>query len=95
VSPQKVAAGATYGLYAGAWALVRRLPEESAYRLFELVADAVWRRQGRAVQRLEANLRRACPDLDPPGLRRLSREGMRSYLRGATSAREAAGWWRP
>ncbi|HEU4911525.1 MAG TPA: phosphatidylinositol mannoside acyltransferase [Actinomycetes bacterium] len=80
-SPHKVAAGATYGLYAGAWALVRRLPEGAAYRLFELVADAVWRRQGRAVQRLEANLRRARPDLDPPALRRLSREGMRSYLR--------------
>jgi phosphatidylinositol dimannoside acyltransferase len=80
-SLHKVAAGATYWLYAGAWALVRRLPEGSAYRLFELVADAVWRRQGRAVQRLEANLRRACPELDGPALRRLSRDGMRSYLR--------------
>ena len=31
-------------------------------RLFDLVADLVWRRRGAAVRRLEANLRRARPD---------------------------------
>jgi lauroyl/myristoyl acyltransferase len=71
----------TYRLYAGAWGLVRRLPEPVAYRLFDLVADVVWRRRGTAVQRLESNLRRARPDADAGALRELSREGMRSYLR--------------
>ncbi len=70
----------TYRLYAGAWALVRRLPEPVAYRLFAAVADAVWWRRGPAVRRLEANLRRASPGADEPALRALSRAGLRSYL---------------
>ena len=70
----------TYRLYAGAWALVRRLPEPAAYRLFDLVADLAWRRHGPSVRRLEANLRRARPGVDAAGLRALSRAGMRSYL---------------
>jgi len=70
----------TYRLYAGAWALVRRLPEPVAYRLFDLVADLAWRRRGPSVRRLEANLRRARPGVDADGLRALSRAGMRSYL---------------
>lgn len=70
----------TYRLYAGAWGVVRRLPERSAYGLFRLVADLAWRLRGGSVRRLEANLRRARPDLAEAGLRALSREGMRSYL---------------
>jgi lauroyl/myristoyl acyltransferase len=71
----------TYRLYAGAWALVRRLPERLAYRLFDRIADAVWRRRAAPVLRLEANLRRARPDADEAALRELSRAGTRSYLR--------------
>ncbi len=71
----------TYRAYAGAWGFVRRLPESTAYRLFRLVADVAWRRQGPSVRRLEANLRRARPHASPAELRALSREGMRSYLR--------------
>jgi hypothetical protein len=71
----------TYWLYAGAWAVVRRLPERVAYRLFDLVADLVWRRRPAAVLRLEANLRRARPEATPAELRALSRAGLRSYLR--------------
>jgi KDO2-lipid IV(A) lauroyltransferase len=71
----------TYRLYAGAWGLVRRLPEPMAYRLFDLIADLMWRRQGTSVQRLEGNLLRARPDADGHELRALSRAGLRSYLR--------------
>jgi KDO2-lipid IV(A) lauroyltransferase len=71
----------TYWLYAGAWAVVRRLPERVAYRLFDLVADVVWRRRPAAVLRLEANLRRARPEAGSAELRALSRAGLRSYLR--------------
>lgn len=70
----------TYLLYAGAWAVVRRLPERSAYRLFAFVADLAWRRRGPLVRRLEANLRRARPGATDTQLRELSRAGMRSYL---------------
>jgi KDO2-lipid IV(A) lauroyltransferase len=78
---RQAVAGLTYRLYAAAWAVVRRLPERVAYRLFELVADLMWRRRGAAVVRLENNLRRARPDLAADDLRRLTREGLRSYLR--------------
>ena len=71
----------TYWLYAGAWAVVRRLPERVVYRLFDLLADVVWRMRPTAVLRLEANLRRARPAATPAELRALSRAGLRSYLR--------------
>ncbi|HEX7189331.1 MAG TPA: phosphatidylinositol mannoside acyltransferase [Actinomycetes bacterium] len=74
-------AALTYRLYAAAWALVRWLPERVAYRLFALVAEAMWRRQGAAVRRLEANLRRARPDASRDELRSLTRAGLHSYLR--------------
>ena len=73
--------GLTYRLYAAAWWLVRRLPERAAYGLFRLVADVMARRDGAAVRRLRANLRRARPDAGPAELDRLTREGLRSYLR--------------
>ena len=73
--------GLTYRAYAVGWAAVRLLPERAAQALFRLVADLVWRRRGRSVQRLEANLRRARPEASYDVLRELSRAGMRSYLR--------------
>ena len=71
----------TYRLYAVAWGLVRRLPERVAYRLFDVLADLVWRTRRGPVPRLEANLRRARPDTSYDELRALSRAGLRSYLR--------------
>lgn len=71
----------TYLVYAGAWAVVRRLPERAASRLFELVADVVWWRRGGAVRQLERNLRRARPAAGAAELRALSRAGLRAYLR--------------
>ncbi len=70
-----------YLAYAAGWRLVRLLPEAVAYRAFDLVADLAWRLRGKGVQRLQANLSRACPGLDDDGLRALARDGMRSYLR--------------
>lgn len=67
--------------YRAAWRLVRRLPERSAYRIFELAADQVWRRDGRSVHRLRANYARVRPELDEAALEELVRAGCRSYLR--------------
>ena len=72
---------ATLAAYRIGWSAVRRLPERAAYRLFDLIADLAWRRRGKGVRRLEANLARVRPLLDDEGLRGLSRAGMRSYLR--------------
>jgi len=71
----------TYHLYAVAWAIVRRLPEPVAQRLFDVIADAAWRTRKGGVPQLEANLRRARPGSSYQDLRLLSRAAMRSYLR--------------
>ena len=49
--------------------------------MLEGVADRVWRQRGTGVQQLEANLRRAAPELSTDELVELSRLGMRSYFR--------------
>ncbi|MDP9239271.1 MAG: phosphatidylinositol mannoside acyltransferase [Actinomycetota bacterium] len=67
--------------YVAGWALVRALPERAAAAAFRLGADVAYRRGGRGVQRLAANLRRVAPDLDEAGLQVLVRAGMRSYAR--------------
>ncbi|MET9291922.1 phosphatidylinositol mannoside acyltransferase [Streptomyces sp. NPDC003077] len=69
------------GMYGLGWAAVKKLPEPVAAALGRTIADAVWRRRGKGVRRLEANLARVVPDASPQRLARLSRAGMRSYLR--------------
>ncbi len=69
----------SYLVFAAGWRLVRLLPERVAYALFRVGADLAWRRRGKGVRRLEANLSRVAPA--GTDVRALSREGMRSYLR--------------
>ncbi len=63
------------------WAMTRHSPEPVAARLLEGVGDRVWKQRGTGVTQLEANLRRAAPDLRPTELRDLSREATQSYFR--------------
>lgn len=67
--------------YAVAWRWGRHLPGPVVRGATVVAADVTWLRHGAGVRRLEANLRRVRPDLDATELRRLSRAGMRSYLR--------------
>jgi KDO2-lipid IV(A) lauroyltransferase len=67
--------------YAAGWTVLRRMPAGAARRIGRSMADLAWRRRGRGVLRLESNLRRVCPKLDDEQLMRLSRSGMRSYMR--------------
>jgi lauroyl/myristoyl acyltransferase len=71
----------TDALYGAAWSSVRKLPEPVAVRLGRTIADAVWKRRGKGVLRLEANYARVVPDASPERLSELSKAGMRSYLR--------------
>ncbi|MGW2345579.1 phosphatidylinositol mannoside acyltransferase [Streptomyces sp. NPDC001661] len=71
----------TDALYGLGWATVKKLPEPVARRLGRTIADAAWKKRGKGVLRLEANLARVVPDATPQRLRQLSRKGMRSYLR--------------
>ncbi|MFC9327709.1 phosphatidylinositol mannoside acyltransferase [Kitasatospora sp. NPDC057015] len=70
-----------YSAYALGWAALKHLPERAAKGLFDQIADAAWRKRGKRVLQLEANLLRVRPDADEARLRELSRAGMRSYLR--------------
>src|SRR5690606_30134965 len=58
-----------------------RLPEDVVRAVMRVAADVAWLARGSGVRRLEQNLRRARPDAGPQELRRLSRAGMRTYLR--------------
>jgi KDO2-lipid IV(A) lauroyltransferase len=70
---------ASIAAYRGGWSAVRYLPEPAAYRLFDGLADAAWRRGTKGSRRLRANLARvAAPGTD---LDALARAGMRSYMR--------------
>lgn len=71
---------AALGFVAG-WRLVRLLPERAALGSFARAADEIYRRDGRGVRRLRANLARVRPDLDEPALDRLTHDAVRSYLR--------------
>jgi KDO2-lipid IV(A) lauroyltransferase len=67
--------------YAAGWSVVRGMPEWLARRQFDAAARAVWFRDGPSVQRLQSNLARVVPDADRLELKRLTREGVRSYFR--------------
>ena len=83
------------GGYSIGWSAVRHLPERAAYRLFDVLADTAWRRQGKGVRRLEHNLDRALGGgLAESELRDLSRAGMRSYFRYWCDAFRLPGWSR-
>ena len=72
----------TYRAYAAGWAVVRWLPERTAYGLFRLVADRSWRKRGKSVQRLESNLARVLgPGATQEQIRAVSKQGMRNYMR--------------
>jgi KDO2-lipid IV(A) lauroyltransferase len=64
--------------YLAGWRVVRALPEPLARRLFDLGADLAYRKRGKGVRRLAANLARVVPAED---LERVTRQGVRSYAR--------------
>lgn len=68
-------------LYGLGWGAVRKLPEPVAARLGRTIADTAWKRRGKGVLRLEANLARVVPHADAARLAELSKAGMRSYMR--------------
>lgn len=67
--------------YTFAWRHATRVPEPLLRAVFTAVADVTWLRRGKAVRRMESNYARVRPELDEAAVRRLSRSGMRSYMR--------------
>ena len=72
---------ATLAGYRSGWFLVRRMPDRFAYRVFGFIADVLWRRGGKSVQRMRSNYATVRPELTTTELDGLVRAGMRSYLR--------------
>ena len=63
------------------WRVIRALPEKIAYALFYRIAKRMYRKPGRAVNRLRNNLRRVAPDLSDKELDNLVLAGLESYMR--------------
>lgn len=82
----------TARLFTLAWRVVPRLPDPVGRAAFDAVALAVWAARTKGVRRLEANLARVRPQASPRELRRLSRAGMRSYMRYYCEAFQLPGW---
>jgi len=70
----------TFGYLSG-WRLVRLLPERQAQAVFRALADKIYRRGGKSIDRLRANLRVVRPELSEAELDALTHEAVRSYLR--------------
>jgi lauroyl/myristoyl acyltransferase len=70
-----------YLLYLSTWKIIGFLPEKLAYKIANLVSDFTYLRNGRKVQRLRSNYKRVLPDLSKSELSKLTKAGMRSYLR--------------
>ncbi len=63
------------------WRLATRVPEVVTRGVMQVGADLAWLLRTKGVRQLEANISRARPDSSRRELRRLSREGIRNYLR--------------
>ncbi|CAN2200892.1 HtrB Lauroyl/myristoyl acyltransferase [Candidatus Nanopelagicaceae bacterium] len=71
----------SYLAYLLGWKIVGALPEKSAYRLFQAIADRVYSKNGKSVRRLRTNLAIVNPGLSVSALEELTKAGYRSYLR--------------
>ena len=67
--------------YLFAWKLIGFLPEKSAYKLANLVSDRIYKKNGKGIKRLRSNYRRVKPDFSEIELEKLTKLGMRSYMR--------------
>ena len=70
-----------YLLYLAAWKLIGLLPERMAYKLANFVADQIYRKNGKGIQRLRSNYQRVKPSYSKEELDKLTKLGMRSYMR--------------
>jgi lauroyl/myristoyl acyltransferase len=67
--------------YRSGWFLTRQMPDRLAYKTFENMADVMWRRNGKSVQRMRTNYATVRPELNAAELEQLVHAGVRSYLR--------------
>ena len=71
----------TYLTYSALWRFVRLLPEKLAYRIFDLLAEVAYRRNGRRVVRLRENYKRVRPNISQVDLELMVRTGLKNAMR--------------
>jgi len=74
------------------WQAVRALPDPAVDRLFRAAAERTWRKQGRSVRQLRANLARVLPEDRLGELDDVTREGVHRYLRYWSEAFRLPEW---
>jgi phosphatidylinositol dimannoside acyltransferase len=67
--------------YILAWRVLRALPEDTAYSLFDRGAHWLVKRDGKSVKRLRKNLMNVKPEFSKPQMENLVAKGMSSYMR--------------
>jgi lauroyl/myristoyl acyltransferase len=82
---------ADVGFGAG-WTAVKRMPEPVVDRAFRAMADRSYRKGGRGVRQLRANLARVLPDVRSETLEATTHEGVRRYLRYWSEAFRLPSW---
>ena len=70
-----------YLLYLFAWKLIAVMPEKLAYKLAYKISDLFYSKNGKGVKRLRSNYQRVMPNISQDELEKLTKSGMRSYLR--------------
>jgi KDO2-lipid IV(A) lauroyltransferase len=70
-----------YLLYLFAWKVIGVLPEKSAYKLANAISDQIYKKNGKGVKRLRSNYQRVMTNISELELDKLTKDGMRSYLR--------------
>ena len=78
--------------YLSGWRLVRLLPERQAQAVFRALADQIYRRGGKSIDRLRGNLRVVRPELPEADLDALTHEAVRSYLRYRCESLRLPAW---
>ena len=71
----------TYLLYSALWRVVRWLPSNLAYKLFESISRNAYRRDGKRVRRLRENYRRVRPQATPDQLELMVKKGLSNAMR--------------
>lgn len=74
------------------WAAIKRMPEPLVDRAFRAMADRTYRKNGRGVRQLRANLARVLPDTHVAALEATTHEGVRRYLRYWSEAFRLPSW---
>jgi KDO2-lipid IV(A) lauroyltransferase len=70
-----------YWAYLFTWRLIGILPEKIAYGIGAKAADYIFSKNGKGVRRLRSNYARVLPQISEQELNKLTKDGMRSYLR--------------